>query len=345
MQIAYGPNLSLYYNLASDISINNQSSPTCGSQNPNGSEGHPLADALNQFAGFGGKVSSPGFFSDYPLVGAVTEAIDSLSLNEDQNNDLLALQQFNAILSGSLSVQNSTTEAILNLAYQGAFLALNNAYTLGQLNHNGEEPQPKPAVLADFEAIIQSRIEALNPADSLDHNLIFKYNLDKVQAARVGGYYADALGRLAATNWQFNYTQSQRKGYWECVCEAENQFYEGALPEEGFAYELQTCRTTFAGYAYKRAQQEQPKTLQEAPQALQVFPQPVNGNLNVQLTKPFNGEVTISVRSTSGALVFNETYQWQGAAKTVRLAGLAPGVYFLEFTSEEYHEVVKLIKE
>ena len=344
MQIEYCTNPNQYFNLNVDYAENNNSTPLCNSQNPTGFEGHVLHSAVEQFSGFGGKVSSPGYFTDYPLVAGLQEAIDSLSLPEQEGNDHWALEQFNAILTGTLSVNNVASEGLLNIAYQGAFMALNNAYTNGALQHNGEEFIPKPDVLINLENIVQGKINALDATDSADHNLVFKYNLDKVQAARVGGYYADALNRLAQNNWQFNYTQSQRKGYWECVCEAENEYYQGALPEEEFAYELQACRTTFAGYAYKRAQTQAPKTLHEMPQALQVFPQPVKSDLNVQLTKPFNGEVTISVRSTSGALAFNETYQWQGAAKTLSLAGLAPGVYLLEFTSKEYHEVVKLIK-
>lgn len=306
---------------------------------------HPLGPVIEQYPTGGGFIFIPGTSDYLSLKQAALEGVEELSLVDEERNDLLALQRFIAILNASVLQANASTEGILQVAYKGMFNALNNAYQNKQLLNSEGLGIAKPTELTGLIQVINSKITALAPTlDSNDMAPYFQFHLDKVHSYRVSGFYDDAIYELdQSSTWTFNYEQMQRAGYWNCVCEAEQDYHLGELKEERFMYKLDECHLAFAGYNYKTNGRYQNSSL-EKQIVFNFHPQPVVDELHLFASPAINERVQLSVIDLSGRLLENRTVNWVGNTNTLDLIHLKTGIYFIKIVSISFSKTLKIIK-
>jgi|GEM_PF-3160599 len=332
-----------YSALNVDLSQNNNSSPTCGSSSP--ADFHPSLATLSEFPPTFGKVTNGTVFNVTPLYQALDQALRKLSFNENVRNDKDALNDLILILQGTITESDLNTQAYLNLAYRVMHQALNQAYQADQLSHNEGEPNPPVTELADVCSIVDDLILPLNATDSLDHASIFQLNLDKVHAYRVAGHYTEAAGILAnRANWTFDFTQTQRAAYWNCVCDQEANYYSGEVPAEEFDYGLDLCRQTFAGYTYKRAAHME-EAKEELKDEIKAYPQPVRDLLYLETSRKVQGEVKISILSLSGQTLSQATMNQKEGKFEIDMQHLKAGVYIVRISNAQINESIKVLKD
>ncbi|MGB0979647.1 MAG: T9SS type A sorting domain-containing protein, partial [Croceimicrobium sp.] len=334
--------MNLMAGIAVDLSEDNYSGPNCNSGPAVNL--HPSYATLGELQATSGKVSNGQVYIETPLYQALDQALGQLSFGEDLRNDKGALQSLIAILQGNISSLDSNSQAYLNLAYNAMHQALNQAYQQGQLQHNEGEAQAPVEELEDLISIVDDCLLTLNFTDSTDHAKIFQLNLDKVHALRVAGHYSESLSLLNnRTNWTFNYTQSQRAGYWNCVCEQEQSYFNDEIPAEEFSYKLDLCRLSFAGYTYKRNNFEQ-ETSKDAISNIKAYPQPVEDVLTIELSGVRGDEVKLEVLSLGGKLIKSLVAKNSNNTYNLDMSDLLAGFYLVRVSGNDYSEVLKVLK-
>tara|TARA_R110002050_G_scaffold247901_2_gene385704 strand:- start:5148 stop:10004 length:4857 start_codon:yes stop_codon:yes gene_type:complete len=335
-------NPSTYFALNADLSQNNNSAPTCG--NSVVVDFHPALANLSELPPTFGKVSNGSAFAETPLYQALDQALNKLSFDEYIRDDQDALNDLILILQGTITNSDAHTQAYLNLAYRAMHQALNQAYQQNQLINNEGEPNPPISEIADVCGIADDWLLSLNPSDSMDHASIFQLNLDKVHAYRVAGNYDEALAVLTnRVNWTFNFTQTQRASYWNCVCQQEKAYFNEEIPAEEFEYGIAQCQSTYAGYTYKRA--INPTLIEETLEDnLIAYPQPVSRNLHLEKDLEFDLETTFKVYSLSGAALELKGASISGNKVNLDLSNLKPGVYILKVQSTNFNQTLRILK-
>tara|TARA_R110002096_G_scaffold74101_2_gene175884 strand:+ start:137499 stop:142409 length:4911 start_codon:yes stop_codon:yes gene_type:complete len=339
--LSYNGNIPTYH----DIIINNNlSNADCNSPSTL-SDVHPLGPVVMQFPGSGGKVHINGNSEPSDLKLAALEAIDHLSIVEEERNDLEALNQFLDILESPISQADASSSGILHACYKGAFNALNNAYQYEKLIRPTGNQLGQPQELSNLISMIQSKINLLNPlTDSNDMPSNFQFHLDMVHSYRVAGFYSDALTELGNyNNWTYTYEQQQRSGYWSCVCRAENDYQQGDIKEEGFIYEMEQCQQSFAGYNYKR-QVRNPERKLSQNQVFDYHPQPVIDQLSLFVEPEISGLVKLRITDLSGKEILKEEFMWLGNRHEINLSFLKPGLYFLLLESKDVSKKIRILK-
>ncbi len=337
-------NPSLYQALNVDLSINNSSSLSCGGTN--NEDLHPSLATLSELPPTFGKVTGGVIFNETPLNLAISQALGKLSFGENIRNDKEGLHDLISILNGTITESDNSTQAYLNLAYKAMHQALNQVYQANQLSHNEGEPNPPVQELTDITSVIDDLLLPLDNLDSLDHSSIFQLNLDKVHAFRLAGHYNEAKAILAnRANWTFNFTQSQRASYWNCVCEQEANYYSEEIPAEEFDYGLDLCRQTYVGYTYKKETQmvEIKAKLDQA--QLKVYPQPVKSLLFIETNPKTEGELNISIFSLSGQVLSQSSVNPKEGKFEIDMQNLSSGVYLVRFSNAHINESIRVLKD
>lgn len=297
--------------------------------------GHSARYRLVQsFSSNGGLINT----NSLPLTSlktAALEAIDLISIGEEQRDDLTALLRIIEILNSPVSQPDAYTNRIHSVVYQQMHQALSNAFQFGVLtNVQGETANGINDTVNDAIAVIDSFISTKNPSDSTHHSFYFKYHLDKAHAYRVSGHYSAALSVLAnASNWTFSYDQAQRAGYWTCVCEAEYAYYNEELAPEEFPHQIATCNQSFAGYNYKRNTPEMGNgyTIPLSNKTdISLYPQPAADQLILERTYEFEGKVPYSIMDVTGKTIQTGHVNWNGTVQQLDVSQINPGVYLIQ---------------
>ncbi len=305
---------------------------------------HPTYATLSTLPETFGKVSNGQIFNQTPIGQALDQALSQLSFGEEIRNDKGALETLIAILQGNINQHDANTQAYLNLAYNGMHQALNQAYQQNQLQHNAGEPVPPVVELNNVIGIVDDLLLPLSFTDSLHHAMIFQLHLDKVHAFRVAGHYNEAISVLSnRQNWTFDYTQSQRAGYWNCVCEKEEAYFTGDIRAEEFDYGLDQCRQSFAGYTYKR-ENLLAQAARESENKIDAYPQPVKDVLSIKLYDQSIKEVELEVYSAGGYLVKHERLNVDNEIFNLDMSELQAGLYLIHLDLGKGKEVLKVFK-
>jgi hypothetical protein len=343
MAIVHCTNPSIYYALNVDLSQNNNSGPTCGTNNI--SDLHPTHAVLSELPSTSGKVGNGSIFNQTPLYQALDQALTKLSFNENIRNDKEALSDLIIILQSPLTNTDSNSQAYLNLAYRAMHQALNQSYQQNQLTNNEGQSNPPITELSDVCDLVDDLLLPLSPIDSMDHASIFQLNLDKVHAYRVAGHYTEALGVLTnRSNWTFNFTQSQRAGYWDCVCRQEDAYYRGDVPAEEFGYGLDLCRQSYAGYTYKRLipSKETEETVNE--ELIEAYPQPVIEILYLEPSIELQGLSKVTILNLDGQTLSNTDMSLKDGRFEINMKHLSSGVYIIRISNNKIHKSFKVLK-
>jgi hypothetical protein len=304
---------------------------------------------VQSFPASGGLINSNSF----PLTSlrtAALEAIDMISIGEEQRDDATALVRIIEILNTTVSQPDAFTHRIHAVVYQQMHQALSNAFQSGSLlNVQGDASTGVNDTVADAIAIVNQFIASKNPSDSTHQSFYFKYHLDKAHAYRVSGHYSLALSVLAnAQNWTFNHQQSQRASYWTCVCDAEYAYYSDELAPEEFNNQIANCNIQFAGYNYKRMVPEVgagyaiPTVTK---MDVRLYPQPVANALFLELTASFEGKVPYSILDVTGKTIQTGNLNWTGTQQELDVTMLNPGLYMIQLQfGNELHKTMKFVK-
>lgn len=335
--------LNLEAGISVDLTEDNNSGPNCNSGPA--VDLHPSHATLGTLSATSGKVSNGQFFNEAPLAQALDQALSQLSFGEVIRDDKGALETLIAILQGNISNQDANSQAYLNLAYNAMHQALNQSYQQDQLHNNEGEPSPPVEELDDVIEIVDNWLLPLSFSDSTDHAEIFRLNLDKVHAFRVGGHYNEALAVLSnRETWSFDFVQSQRAGYWNCVCQQEQSYFSGEIPAEEFNYGLDLCRQSFAGYAYKRGGETQrAETLTN--NSIEAYPQPVVDVLTIQMSNMNVEALELKIYSLGGQLMKMETINRNDDVFKLDMSNFKGGVYIIHLDSGVGKEVLKVLKQ
>lgn len=74
-----------------------------------------------------------------------------------------------------------------------------------------------------------------------------------------------------------------------------------------------------------------------------VYPNPVQGQINVEGLNSIKGAKTITVTSVTGAVIFNQTFN-EGQAVSIAADNLSAGLYMLDVKTTEGNKTFKLVK-
>lgn len=275
------------------------------------------------------------------LLATLSDGIAALSYGENDNNDLVALGKFQFALTGTLSNTDNSTDLMLRQAHDLMLSATENSYLFGDLPHTGGNyALEKPTELTATLGIIGTRLTGLSPQDSSYSYWNFKLHLDKALTYRNAGYYPDALQVLATEGLWATGQQLQRTGFWNCICQAEKDYFDETIAPEEYGLALENCRSLYAGASYKRqpgsGERERTGYLFSEPslvEGLKFYPQPATDYLTLELPEGFAGEMKYDITSTDGRLVRSGSLKWDGGSQnTLDLKPLSPGIYILGLT-------------
>ncbi len=302
----------------------------------------------------GGRVS-PYDGPEKDLKVAALDAIINVSFGEEERDDLTALLDLTHLLGLDITDPDNSTGIILAAVYNQMLIALNNCYQYESLTNLGFENPINPSdTLLGVIDIIDNILFSLDATDTLQQAKVFNKNLDKAHAYRVAGYYSQALSILNNSNlWTFSYTQQQRAGYWTCVCEIENDYFNGNISQEQYSSEMESCASQYSGYAYKDQPLEESQSEwgynvgwdENILNDLFIYPQPVETELILTSSRFMDLEINISINDASGKLVYESKREWQGKELPIHISFLTKGIYALRLESGDKMKIFKVIKE
>lgn len=185
-----------------------------------------------------------------------------------------------------------------------------------------------------FIDLLDDELDSLDLTDTVEQNAFFRLTLDKTQVFRVAGNYSNALSIFGSLGgWTFNSTQSMRAQYWQCICDAENQFFTGVITNEDYAQIADQCNINYAGYNYKWQGIDQtfPGVSIKADLAsLKAFPSPMQDILTLQIDGGYFGDVDYVLLTSSGKKIQTGVLKWEGTSrKQLDLSKIGAGLYFL----------------
>ena len=100
-------------------------------------------------------------------------------------------------------------------------------------------------------------------------------DLERVFAYRQGGFYANTQDILAGYPSHVSPRIFDKWSYWDCVCNAENNYFTGQIEPEQFAEDILFCHTQFAPIILDEIDAEQPEVAGKKPEfKLNVYPNP-----------------------------------------------------------------------
>jgi hypothetical protein len=304
---------------------------------------------VHSFSTSGGVLHSDNF-ANIDLKVAVLEAIDMVTINDEEREDATAVALLIEILSSVVTQPDAYTNKMLMAAYNAMHQALSNCYQFGSLiNVQGDESNGINDTVAAAIDVIEHHIYALDATDTLQQQHYFKFHLDKIHAYRVSGHYDAALGVLGnSSNWTFDYTQTQRAAYWGCVCEAEAAYFNEEMEPEAFSDQIATCNQDYAGYNYKQSNLnggggyviETKKDFN-----MMLYPQPTKSDLTIHVSAPFEGRLSYEIMDITGKRVQSGKTQMQGTVQDIDVSKLSQGVYMIHIQlGTEHQQTLKFVK-
>lgn len=328
--------------LGINIPNNYQNNTTCG--NPQVEQGHPFLVPINLATGDGGDYAG-GTFKN-----ALVVAVEDITFSEEELDDFGALSSLLNLLEANITNQDASYLELRRMAIGAAMSALENCVQFESIPH-AEGGAVHPDV-ARFIDVLESELDSLDPADSLDHSNIFRYTLNQTQVYRVAGNFSQAQTLFSnLSTWTFSNRQANRAQYWDCVCDAENDFYLGLIGVEDFVLIKDQCDNTYQGFNYKT---QMVSDTYEAPgipvnlmnRIISVFPKPVTEVLTIQIDQGYTGKVEYVVRNSAGAEVQSGIMNWTGTSREeLSVRDLSPGVYFINFMfGQEESQSFRILK-
>jgi hypothetical protein len=76
---------------------------------------------------------------------------------------------------------------------------------------------------------------------------------------------------------------------------------------------------------------------------IQVYPNPVKDKLEIYLTEPFTGSVTLTLNDLSGRTIYRQNIPGSGTKYSIDVTGMTPGMYLLNVNSEKATFLKKVI--
>ena len=74
---------------------------------------------------------------------------------------------------------------------------------------------------------------------------------------------------------------------------------------------------------------------------IDAYPNPFGNNITIDIMAPLDGDADVSITDVTGRVVESFTH----ASGKINTGGnLKPGVYFVNVTHEDYHQVIKIVK-
>ena len=289
-----------------------------------------------------------GKWSGETVKEALLESLDSLTVTGEQLNDVHALDDLQEILLERSHSTDQDEQKLLKITYDLMQMAFGNAYKYGQLVNTENNASVVESAVNRSIAIIDSIIGNLDSSQAVFYSRNFNYHLDKAQTYRLGGYYDQALTVLAGEYGWAEGDDLLRTGFWTCVCEAERDYVEEEIDDDGLMEALETCHTTYAGHNYKKENNRPVNFYQtysddQYPiKDIYVFPNPASDYLNLQLAQSFNGNVAFSIFDVAGKLVLYKKQNWTGISGQLNVQNLATGVYTLKATFGESSLIKKI---
>lgn len=274
----------------------------------------------------------------------VTQA-QNISFGNFVASDLQTLDTLQTILESGITGGDVSTAELLDITYELMLTALENCYTLGHLTYTPSNiTGPLHTELSRSIALIDSQLVVLDPADSSDTPLIFKFNLDKAMSYRNGAFYSQALAQLASrSSWSFSTTDVNRSNYWDCIIRAEHDVLTGTIDEEEYTLVRSGCEATYSGFTYKdnSGKELDPGYLYNSftkeEVKFNVYPNPAVDKFNLDIAFSYD-EIILS--SQSGVMV--REYKFENG-HSYPLEGLAPGVYIISVkgvNNKEYRSLL-----
>jgi hypothetical protein len=76
---------------------------------------------------------------------------------------------------------------------------------------------------------------------------------------------------------------------------------------------------------------------------IRVYPNPVKDKLEIGITEPLSGTVSLTLNDLSGRIIFKQNFPASGTKYSINVTGLNPGMYLLKVSSEKSTSLKKVI--
>lgn len=292
-----------------------------------------------------------GSYNGEPFRTSALDAIEGVSFGEKILRDDSALVKIIDLLSSPIEEENANTGLVQMVLYNQMHQALGNAYQYGYLKNVQNEGGSINDTVIDVVDVIQAKLDAINSTDSNAYIDIYRYNLDKAFAYRVSGHYDAAMQVFDNSHaWATTYEQSQKAGYWECVCAVEKAYFDGELSAEDYRHQLMDCRSLYAGYTTKSSLQTmpfaKPGTSSWKPEyRLSTYPIPTSSNISIHIDPGFQGDMSFTVTDLSGKILDDGIWKWSGASYDYDVSRFPKGTYLIKVKFGDVEKIIKLLKD
>jgi hypothetical protein len=275
------------------------------------------------------------------VIDATLEAAKRVtsSYGNEEADDELALEELDEITGQLLDEFSTLTNDEKRLVYINIRMmqkALGQLYAQHILTYNnGEENPPHSEVeaLNDMIALLKSKYPS--PADTADFERNTMLDLERVFAYRQGGFYSNALDILSGYPNHVSPRIFDKWSYWDCVCNAENNYLTGQIEQEQFAEDILYCQSMFSPrISLDEIDAEQPEVAERKPKfQFNVYPNPTGDFLYFR-TEGLAGPEEI-IRKEMFNLLGVKVYSEEAEAsylQEVDVRNLPSGSYILEVT-------------
>jgi len=289
----------------------------------------------------GGRILAPGStFHDEPLRDAAIEVIDSISLGEEIRDDYWALQGILDILEAQHTEIGPGYHRINALLYRKLHSALSNSYQYAGLVNEQEAGVGYLINEVDRSVVVvDSMLAKLDATDTLDQPAVFRLSLDKVHLYRVSGYYNQANSILnTSSQWTFNYDQQMRAGYWSCICQLEQDYFNDQIEPETYLAEKEACKQQYAGYTKKQSatQSDGGYRIDQDISSVEMYlyPQPASDKLIISFDSYVEKPLKVKLYDILGQEVLAVVLQNESGKYTLDCSSLPKGAYILKVAAE-----------
>ena len=287
-------------------------------------------------------IRDPGFlitggrFAGNTVKEALLLAIPNITVGEEEQDDLTALDDLQEILLQKSSSTDADENDLLQIGYDLLHMAMGNAYKFGQLTNTANNAQSVEREVQRSIDIMDDMLSGLlNSANATYYAQNFNLELDKAQTYRLGGYYNEAMAVLSKQNQWATGTDLLRTGFWTCICKAERDYVDGTIDAERLMTELEQCNTTYKGYNFKKGDDPFKYSFQIMSSTddnlkLSLYPQPATGKVQLELNGSYAGSMMVTIHDVTGRQVLSQNIKWDGISQTLDIKGLPAGTYMIK---------------
>lgn len=293
-----------------------------------------------------------GIYNGEPLLDAALDALAGVSFGENIRQDDTALVKIIDLFNAPTANENTNTVLVKKVLYNQMHQALGNAYQYGYLTNAQNEGGQVNDTVMDVVNIVQAELADVDLTDTNSYIDIYRYNLDKTFVYRVSGHYDAAMDVFAnSATWATTYEQTQKTGYWNCVCTVEKDYFDGELSAEDYEHQLMDCRSQYAGFTTKSSLQRLRPTGSSYSSSwkpefeISSFPIPAKDQVAINIDPSYYGEVGFSLTDLSGKVLDKGTWKWSGASYDYDVSRFPIGTYLIKVKIGDVEEVIKLMKD